>query len=180
MKQNEYIKSDFNLDLKCLIAFNKSPKFPSLLSILIDLLITCYYTLFLSQTCQTCLFSRKNNGINAETLIRIVKMLHAAILNRVLLLRVCGPFLDTKHPDNIPWILLCFFYPPYIFFLFSVFHSFPILSSSQNRGDEPWHTNDSVREKARNACQQKFAQTSNVIAGSSVLSSVPEIRDSWR
>lgn len=102
MKQNEYIKSDFNLDLKCLIAFNKSPKFPPLLSILIDLLITCYYTLFLSQTCQTCLFSRKNNGINAETLIRIVKMLHAAILNRVLLLRVCGPFLDTKHPDNIP------------------------------------------------------------------------------
>lgn len=146
---------------------------------LICSLLVIIHPLFLKPV--RLVYSReKNNGINAETLIRIVKMLHAAILNRVLLLRVCGPFLDTKHPDNIPWILLCFFIPLIFFCLFSVFHSFPILSSSQNRGDQPWHTNDSVREKARNACQQKFAQTSNVIAGSSVLSSVPEIRDSWR
>lgn len=65
-----------------------------------------------------------------------------------------------------------------VFFLFFVLQPFSILSSSRNQGDRNIH--NSVREKTRNTCQQKFAQISNVIAGSSVPSSVPETRDSWR
>ena len=108
---------------------------------------------------------------------------------------VCGPFLDTKHPERHTLNFTVFF--SFFLFLFFCFFRFkfhvltsPLLSilrSPHSRSSPRCEveaidtlTIGTVREKVRNACQQKFAQTSNVIAGSSVPSSIPETRDSWR